>query len=270
MLRLNFAGRQATPWRYGHARRFGRMCVSALLLASLFSAAQANVVLDTTRVIYTADDSSVVIGVANKGERPALIQSWVDAGDVRTTPEDSDAPFVVLPPIARIDPGASQALRLRFTGAPASVPADAESVYWLNVLDVPPAVDKDSPAEGHNYLQFAVRSRIKLFYRPKGLSGNPNTAPDRLRWHVETARDGGAVLVVDNPTAYHVTLTRVAIGENGADQEPSSTMLAPGARFRWPLETDPARVSDQVVHVTAIDDFGASRRFTTPITSVDP
>ena len=258
------------PQRHENVRWLGRVFASALLLASVFSVAQANVVLDTTRVIYTADKSSVIVNAGNKGERPALIQSWVDTGNVGTTPEDSDAPFVVLPPIARIDPGSSQALRLRFTGAPASFPTDAESVYWLNVLDVPPAVDEDSPARGQNYLQFAVRSRIKLFYRPEGLSGHPNAAPGQLRWHIQTAQSGGAVLVVDNPTAYHVTLTRVAIGKNGADQEPSSTMLAPGAHFRWPLETDKPSVAGQSVHVTAIDDFGASRRFTTPITPADP
>ena len=95
------------------------------------------------------------------------MQSWIDTGDMNSQPNSAKAPFIILPPVARVDGGQSQALRIMYSGAPLA--ADRESLYWLNVLDIPPEL---SGTEGKNYLQFAVRSRLKLFFRPKGLKGD--------------------------------------------------------------------------------------------------
>ncbi|PJI52023.1 molecular chaperone EcpD, partial [Methylobacterium radiotolerans] len=58
------------------------------------------------------------------------------------------------------------------TGEP--MPQDKESVFWLNVLEIPP---KDKANQ--NLLQMAFRSRIKLFYRPAGLKGKAEDAPSQ-------------------------------------------------------------------------------------------
>ncbi len=93
----------------------------ALLLAAFTlpfcQDALAGVVVNGTRVIYPAQAREVTVQVDNVGESPALVQAWIDSGDANQTADTSDAPFVLTPPIARVEPGRSQALRLIFSGA---------------------------------------------------------------------------------------------------------------------------------------------------------
>ncbi|WP_251677901.1 fimbria/pilus periplasmic chaperone [Escherichia coli] len=68
-------------------------------------------------------------------------------------------PHLLLPPpINRVDPGKGQTLRVTFTDLP--LPTDRESVFWLNVLEIPTRYE---PKSNDNYLQVAFRTRIKLF-----------------------------------------------------------------------------------------------------------
>uniref|UniRef100_UPI002B059E75 fimbrial biogenesis chaperone n=2 Tax=Enterobacterales TaxID=91347 RepID=UPI002B059E75 len=71
-------------------------------------------------------------------------------------------------PVSRINPGAVQHLRIRLMDK-SSMPSDRESLWWLNVLDIPP-VSKTASPEAKDSIQLAVRSRFKVFYRPAGLS----------------------------------------------------------------------------------------------------
>ncbi len=68
--------------------------------------------------------------------RPSLTQVWVDDGRVQNQPEKDAAPFIVLPPIVRIEPGKGQSWRLVFNGS--RLPQDRESLFWFNLLDIPP------------------------------------------------------------------------------------------------------------------------------------
>jgi chaperone protein EcpD len=61
----------------------------------------------------------------NRGPRPALVQTWLDAGDRHSSPATASAPFSVSPPIFRIEPHQQQALRLRYAGE--SLPADRKA-----------------------------------------------------------------------------------------------------------------------------------------------
>lgn len=59
-----------------------------------------------------------------------------------------------------MEPKRGQTVKVMYTGATA-LPKDRESVYWFNVLEVPPK-PKDAQAD-KNLLQLAFRTRIKLF-----------------------------------------------------------------------------------------------------------
>lgn len=221
----------------------------ALLLAAsaLFftQAATAGVVINGTRVIYPAQSREVTVQVDNVGDAPALVQAWVDSGDPDQTADTSSAPFVLTPPISRVEPGRSQALRLIFSGA--QLPTDRESVFWLNVLDVPPSPENTGDEE-QNFLQVAFRSRLKLFYRPQGLTGNANDAPSSLRW----SRHGDR-LRVDNPSPYYVTLAevRAVTGSNERPVEEEGTMVEPKQNLEF---TVPADIEQ--VRFTTINDYG--------------
>ena len=85
----------------------------ALLLAAftlpLCQNALAGVVVNGTRVIYPAQAREVTVQVDNVGDSPALVQARIDSGDANQTADTSDAPFVLTPPIARVEPGRSRA-----------------------------------------------------------------------------------------------------------------------------------------------------------------
>lgn len=231
------------------------LCLLSFTLLAAGVAAQAAVVIGGTRVIYPGGDREVSVQLTNDGENPALVQVWIDAGDADAAPEQSDVPFIVLPPISRVEAGSGQVLRISFTGGKMP-PEDRESVYWLNVLDIPPA-PKAEEGIPQNFLQLAVRSRIKLFYRPKGLSGKANDAPEKLQWYL--SRSGGqAVLKAKNPTPYHVTVSRLEIlrGESALVPVPvDEGMIAPGGSLEFPLPANaPAAIGQ--VRMTTINDFG--------------
>ncbi len=52
-------------------------------------AAQAEIVIHGTRVIYPSDAREVTLQVSNNGSKPALVQAWIDEGDPKSTPDQS-------------------------------------------------------------------------------------------------------------------------------------------------------------------------------------
>lgn len=185
----------------------------------------AAVVIAGTRVIYPAQDKEVTLRIDNRGATPSLVQVWLDRGDPKSEPDKVDVPFVITPPIFRVDPGKAQTLRIAYTQEP--LPQDKESVFWLNVLDIPPAVNNES-GESNNYLQLTFRSRIKLFFRPSGLSGSSFDAATSLTWKLVDSGKGSVLRAINN-SVYHVTVDRLNVDENGRKAQITGEMLAPGA-----------------------------------------
>jgi chaperone protein EcpD len=183
----------------------------------------ASVVIIGTRVVYPLNAKDVSVRLNNNGSSASLIQAWIDDGDASASPENISVPFVLSPPMFRINPTRSQMLRLVYTGEN-KAPRDRETVYWLNVLEIPPKPDASA---GENTLQFAVRSRIKIFLRPAELSGDPAAAPAQVQWRV--VRDGASLkLLAFNPTPFYVSLGEVVwVAPNGVLGRPLSGMVNP-------------------------------------------
>jgi chaperone protein EcpD len=228
-------------------------CAFALALLAL-STAHAGMVINGTRVIYPAEEREVTVSMKNDGTSPRLIQVWVDDGDPKQAPDTSKAPFLVTPPMSRVDVAKSQTIRLMFTGA--DVPQDRESVYWLNVLEVPPKPKATNGSETPNYLQFAIRSRLKIFYRPKGLPGSPMTAVQQLQWKL-VPRGDGYEAECTNPTAYNVSLGSVSL--KGVDvektMEPKGGMCPAKGAQGFPVKGNVASAGGKL-SLQWINDFG--------------
>ncbi|CRM84633.1 Chaperone protein EcpD precursor [Pseudomonas sp. 25 R 14] len=218
------------------------------------SQALAGVVITGTRLIYPADQKEITVKLNNNGTQPALTQSWIDTGDVKSTPTSSKAPFLLSPPVARIDPTKGQSLRLMFTGAPLA--QDKESVFWLNVLEIPP---KPEAGTDLNTLQMAFRSRIKLFYRPSDLPGTATEAIEQVQWQLVPARDGqGLALQAFNPTAFYVSLVELELVAGAQRERSEDGMIAPGETRQFELPALKARpAGDAQVEFNAINDYGA-------------
>lgn len=226
-----------------------------LSLALLFcSSSMASVVITGTRQIYPAKQKEITVKLNNDGAMPALVQAWVDAGDVASTPAAAKVPFVLTPPLARIDPGKGQSLRLMFVGP--ALPAAKESVFWLNVLEIPP---KSQEADV-NSLQMAFRSRVKIFYRPEGLAGNPVDAMEQLQWRAVPASNGkGFALEAYNPSAFHVSLASLSLMVGAVRSESDGGMVAPGETKQFALPSlNALPAAGAQVEFSAINDYGAS------------
>jgi chaperone protein EcpD len=189
----------------------------------LCASSVASVVITGTRVVYPLNAKDVSVRLTNNGTFPSLMQVWIDDGNVSASPETISVPFILSPPMFRIDPTHSQTLRVVYTGQETAA-RDRETVYWLNVLEIPP---KPDASVGENNLQFAVRSRIKLFLRPQELTGNPALAPDLIKWRV--LRDGLSLkLIALNPTPFFVSLGEVSLATvNGPLGKSMSGMVPP-------------------------------------------
>ncbi|KVQ34601.1 molecular chaperone EcpD [Burkholderia cepacia] len=223
--------------------------------------AEASVVIGGTRVIYGASEPEATVKLSNEGLAPALVQSWVDAGDAKSAPSTTKVPFVVTPPISRIDPNKSQTLRIVYTGE--SLPKDRESVFWLDVLEVPP---KPSAAEADmNHIQLAFRSRIKLFYRPDDLKGKSADAPAQLGWRL-TYVDGKPALEARNPTPYYVSVIGVTLQSGGRKaRADDSGMVEPRGTRMFTLSGDAIEAAGASVHYTTLNDYGATADGETPL-----
>jgi chaperone protein EcpD len=228
-------------------------CRCVVMMAAVLGCSQAmsSVVITGTRVIYPADKKEVTVKLNNNGAKPVLVQSWIDEGDAASTPSNSSAPFVISPPVSRVDAAKGQSLRLMFTGAPLA--SDKESVFWLNVLEIPVKATGEQ-----NMLQMAFRSRIKVFYRPADLPGTPTAAIEALQWKVVAQKNGTYGLQAYNPTAFYVSQSDLAL-VNGGQRVPSEAgMVAPGEThtFALPgLKSMPGPGAN--VEYSAINDYGA-------------
>ncbi|MBP0592717.1 fimbria/pilus periplasmic chaperone [Paraburkholderia sp. LEh10] len=229
---------------------------TAAVLAGSIAAggALASVTIGGTRVIYPLDEREVTVKLTNDSKNPSLVQVWMDGGDANANPDDSAVPFVITPPIFRMDPKKSQTLRVINGGE--ALRQDRETVYWLNVLDIPP---KAAARSDVNTLQIAYRTRIKVFARPPDLPGSPDDAPRQIAWKIVSSADGaGQSLALSNPTAFHVSYSKIAVSANGRTFENArGGMVAPYSKEIVPM---PAmdRVHSGRVRYTAISDFGGA------------
>lgn len=113
-----------------------RRMVLALLLSSYLPSADASMVIDGTRIIFPGDKKEIAVRATNMGETPSLTQVWVDDGRVQNQPEKDAAPFIVLPPIVRIEPGKGQSWRLVLTAAACRRIGNrcSGSIFWISHL----------------------------------------------------------------------------------------------------------------------------------------
>lgn len=208
------------------------------MMMSTAPAVSAGIVITGTRVVYPEKEREVTIKIDNVGEKPALAQVWIDAGDPDATPETTRAPFTLTPPINRINGGKGQTLRMMYTGE--NLPRDKESLFWLNVLEIPV-----SRQDKNNQLQVAVRSRLKIFFRPQGLPGTANEAGKSVTWKKVSGGIEGY-----NPTAYFVSVARITQDKDGKVPVADGGMIAPGGKslFRTKKSATtiyPAYISDE-------------------------
>ncbi|MGR7197992.1 fimbrial biogenesis chaperone [Klebsiella aerogenes] len=209
------------------------------LIATTFiltiTSAQAGVIVGGTRVIYDGNKKEASLNVKNPDKYSYLIQSWVD-----NESDGKKAPFIITPPLFRL--GATEENKLRIIRAGGNLPTDRESMYWMNIKTIPATENQQNA----NTLQIAIKTRLKLIYRPQGLSAMSDKTTDQLTWH-----RSGQQLTVTNPTPYYMNFSILKVGGKVVKD---ATYVAPKASASLTLPAGAAgNISWQL-----INDFGAA------------
>ena len=214
--------------------------ILALMITS--QSALASLAADQTRYIFRGDKDALTITVTNNDKtRTFGGQAWVD----NIVEKDTRPTFVVTPSFFKVKPLGQQTLRIIM--ASDHLPQDRESVYWLNLQDIPPALEGSGIA-------IALRTKLKLFYRPKALLAGRKGAEEGISLQVRP--DGRAMLVNTTPYIYVIGNLLDAKGkkievDNDIAQE--LLMFMPG---------DEVVVPGNVVKIDALNDYGELQRWT--------
>jgi len=186
-----------------------------LMLIFTSSSVNAGVIIGGSRMIYEGDKKEKAISVENPDNAPFLIQSWVEDAEGNMFKED--APFIVTPPLFRLNGKQKNLLRIVRTAR--TLPQDKESLFWLNIKSIP-----SKPDTNKNTLQIAVRSRLKLIFRPASLAEEvPEHHVQELSWQKQ-----GNKLVVTNSSKYlmnfmFIKINNVKVTDGGFVMPESAT-----------------------------------------------
>ncbi len=232
-----------------------------LLVTALFSGftglAHSAVVIEGTRIIFDGGKKEQVVRINNRDQvKPALIQVWADDGvDVKNI-NNPNLPFVITPPIVRIEPGKGQSIRVIYNGK--TLPQDKESVFYFNVLEIPPESEESKNISQR--LDIAFKTRIKLFYRPEALrKESSSTYLDKLKWSVINLPGKGTALKAENPSPYYISVAGIKTKINGKETELRGDMLAPGASAIYSQNENAQILNGNITDFTyaILNDYGA-------------
>ena len=173
--------------------------------------------LSTSRIVFNEGIKAIKYGVTNEYNIPALTSATITNFDGEPTSD-----LAVSPSLFQIQPQTTsqgQIVQLKPLGS------DREIVYWLNVKTI---LSDNKPKEKGGALQFALGQRIKLFYRPKGITENCRAAAEGLLW--EKTKKG--LKVVNNSK---VSVSIVDVKSGGETRRLSETLL-PLSSKEWNID----------------------------------
>ena len=211
-----------------------RFCMLPLVAVAIgITTAHAGVSIGGTRVIYDGGKKEASLSVNNPDAVPYLIQSWIET----QSNDGAKAPIIITPPLYRLDKGQRNVMRIIRAG---NLPEDKESLFWLNIKSIPSAERKD------NTLQIAIKTRIKLIYRPVGLSqSTPDAQVEKLRW-----KSDGKFIQVTNSSSYFINFNEITVAGKRIEDV---TFVAPGRSASFAL---PTGITGGAITYRIINDYG--------------
>ena len=142
----------------------------------------------------------------------------------------------------KLAPDEQRAIRLVLTSRQ-SLPEDRESLYWLNIYQIPALTRHTGGAE--QKILLPLRLRLKVFVRPAALGAPQPVDVQKLRFVVHDRQ-----LIVENPTAWYMSLRLNIANKVKVDD----VMVAPFGSVTLPL-TQPVKVGESVTY-EVFDDNG--------------
>lgn len=213
-----------------------------LLIFSVAGYAAAGVILTGTRIIYPEGIKDKTLQLTNPGPQAYIVQVQVDNGK-----PDGVAPFVITPPVFRMEPHSGQSVRLTYSGE--TLPGDRESVFYFSFSQLPSV---NSGTAQQNKLILAITNRVKIFYRPATLSGHPEKIADLISINME----GKKVRVV-NQSEYHASVRRLTLIRNGKEiRLAEGVMISPKSSRVFTPSSDISGLNDAHFRLVLVNDYG--------------
>lgn len=222
------------------------------LLFILPLSSKAGVIAETTRVIFNLDKREQSLQIFNINDYPVLVQLWVDNGDIEGGPDKAmESPILPLPAIFKLKNKESKSIKL--VNVSADLAKDRETLYWLNIYEVPPEPNKDLEMNNQNILMLTTRTQMKLLLRPAELFKQVSDMPSKISFKWE---NNALVLINDSP--FYITIFSLKSSEKD-EHSHYSGMLAPYSKISsvWNLDAKP----DSLV-MTYLDDNGSQNDYT--------
>ncbi|MDQ8937077.1 molecular chaperone [Acinetobacter rudis] len=194
--------------------------------------------LETTRVIFSEKDRNQSVVAFNTDKNISyLAQSWIQNEQGKISPD-----FIATPPLLKLRPQQKNTIQLTKNVV---LPADKESLYWLNVKFVAPI----SNAENDNVLKYSMTHKIKLIYRPTLLSKIPfDQEVKKLTSEIQNNQ-----VTLNNPTAFYINIAEIKV--NGKEVK-SPSFVAPYSKKT--IDLGFAAQVQSKTEITYIDDYGKS------------
>lgn len=222
----------------------GKNLLATMLSLTLCGQAMAAFVLNGTRFIYEEGKKNTSFEVTNQSENTYGGQVWIENSN-----QGDSVHMVPSPPFFKV--GAKQKQLIRIMNVDESLPKDRESLYWLNVQEVPP---KPKEEDG-NTLAIAMNTQVKLIYRPKALIGQREDAEKNITL---IERNGRSYL--KNPTPYYFAL--VGMKENGKKVNLSSAVTQSIMQLAPQSEVALDKKLRGTIIVEAVNDWGGIQEYT--------
>ncbi|MFM2624304.1 fimbrial biogenesis chaperone [Vibrio owensii] len=235
---------------------FLRFCVVFITLISGF-AAHANIVMTGSRIIYPEGEPFVNVYLKNKSQNVFMVQSWFENED-GTKATQNEVPFIVLPPIAKIEPQQGQTLRI-IKGVEGELPQDKESVFYFNFLQIPSNAAISKVVSSGNKLVVTVKHKVKLFYRPLSVVNYKRNWVDDFQIQLIKYHDGIAKIRINNNKPLHVSLSSSIYFEHkGKRWATDAKMISPYSYKDFTFNSMEVKKGEKVdLVITTISDQGA-------------
>ncbi|MFC3944519.1 molecular chaperone [Pseudomonas gingeri NCPPB 3146 = LMG 5327] len=235
-----------SPSRHLRAVRDGVLAM--VLLGAGQAWAASSVLIWPIDPVLEADQQASALWLENRGNETTNLQIRVFAWSQNGFDDQYQNQREVIgsPPVARIEPGQKQLVRLTRTR---DVPPGREQAYRIIIDEIPSAKSPDTAAsEGKTAaaIQFQMRYSVPLFTYGAGLwskedltrQRDPKSAgvPD-LSWR-KVAQGGRSYIEIRNRGAVHARLTDVALRQGGQPRPVVEGLMGyvlPGATMRWPV-----------------------------------
>ncbi|ELO4290506.1 TPA: fimbrial chaperone [Escherichia coli] len=225
--------------------KLGKAALAALLSLSCCSQSMAAFVLNGTRFIYEEGKKNVSFEVTNNADKTYGGQVWID-----NTNQGDGVYMVPQPPFFKVSPKQKQIIRIMNTDS--NLPKDRESLFWLNVQEVPPKPEvKDG--EG-SVLAIAMNTRVKLIYRPASIKDGRKDAEKQVK-----LEQRGNETWLKNPTPYYMAIVNVK--HDSKDVTLSDKVMKEVAQLKPFSDVSLGKKVSGKISVDAVNDWGGVQNY---------